>query len=73
MLKNVLPIFSSRIFMVTCLLFKFLSHFEFIFVYSVRVCANFIDLKLGCPTFSIPLAEETVFSPLHILASFVKD
>ena len=27
MSKNVLPIFSSRIFMVTCLLFKSLSHF----------------------------------------------
>ena len=30
----------SRIFMVSCLLFKFLSHFEFIFVHGV----SFIDL-----------------------------
>ena len=30
--------------MVLCLIFKYLSHFEFIFVYSVRLCSNFIDL-----------------------------
>ena len=28
--------------MVSCLIFKPLSHFEFIFVYGVRVCSNFI-------------------------------
>ena len=31
-------------FMVSCLLFKFLSHFEFIFMYNVRECSNFIAL-----------------------------
>ena len=30
--------------MVSCLMFKSLSHFEFIFVHGVRVCSNFIDL-----------------------------
>ena len=30
--------------MVSCLIFKSLSHFEFIFVYGVRVCSNFIDV-----------------------------
>ena len=30
--------------MVSCLTFKSLSHFEFIFVHGVRVCSNFIDL-----------------------------
>ena len=44
MLENVLPMFSSRSFMVSCLIFKSLSHFEFIFVYGVRVCFNFTDL-----------------------------
>ena len=33
--ENVLPMLSSRSFMVSCLIFKFLSHFEFIFVYGV--------------------------------------
>ena len=32
--------------MVLCLIFKYLSHFEFIFVYSVRLCSNFIDLHV---------------------------
>ena len=49
---------------------KSLSQFEFIFVYGVRVCSNFIDLHQAVPTFPTPLAEETVFSPLYILASF---
>ena len=44
MSENVLPMFSSRSFMVSCLIVKSLSHFEFIFVYSVRQCSNFIDL-----------------------------
>ena len=44
MLENVLPMFSSRSFMVSCLIFKSLNHFEFIFVYGVRECSNFTDL-----------------------------
>ena len=35
--------------MVSCLRFKSLRHFEFIFLYGERVC--------GCPTFPIPLAS----------------
>ena len=42
--RNVLPMISSRSFMVSCLIFKSLSHFEFIFVHGVRECSNFIDL-----------------------------
>ena len=47
MSENVLPMFSCRSFMVSCLTFKCLSHFEFIFVYGVRVCSNFIDLHVA--------------------------
>ena len=32
--------------MVSCLIFKSLSHVEFIFVYGVRECSNFIDLHV---------------------------
>ena len=47
-----------------------LFHFShFISVYGVRMCANFIDLYVAVPT---PLAEETVFFSLYILASFVE-
>ena len=30
--------------MVSCLIFKALSHFELIFAYGERMCSNFIDL-----------------------------
>ena len=40
MSENVLLMFSSRSFMVSGLMFKFLGHFEFIFVYGERVCSN---------------------------------
>ena len=30
--------------MVSCLMFKSLSHFEFTFVCGIRVCSNVIDL-----------------------------
>ena len=56
-----------------CLVFTFSSHFEFGFVYGVKVCLNFIGLHVtDCPAVPIPLAEETVFSPLCTLASFLK-
>ena len=36
MSKSVLPMFSSRSFIVSGLTFRYLVHFEFIFVYGVR-------------------------------------
>ena len=45
MSENVLPMFSTRSYMVLCLIFKSLSHFEFIFVYGVRECSTLIDLR----------------------------
>ena len=33
--------------MMSCLMFKSLSHFEFIFMYGVRVCSNFINLHVA--------------------------
>ena len=45
MSESVLPMFSSRSLMVSCLkIFKSLSHVEFIFVHGVRVCSSFTDL-----------------------------
>ena len=72
MSKSVLPMFSSESFIVSGITFRSLIHFEFIFVYDVRECPNII--LLNCyPVFPAPLIEETVFSPLYILASFVID
>jgi len=59
--------------MVSCLIFKSFSHFEFIFVHGVRVCSSFIDLHAACPGFPAMLAEKTAFSPFYVLASLVKD
>ena len=39
--------FSSRSFVVSCLTFKSLRHFEFTFVYGVRVCSSFTDLHVA--------------------------
>ena len=44
MSENAYPMFSSRNFMVSYLIFKSLSHSEFVFVYSMRECSKFIDL-----------------------------
>ena len=42
-----MPIFFSKSFTVSGLTFKSLIHFEFIFVYGVRECSNFILLHLA--------------------------
>ena len=46
MSESVLPMFSSRSFMVSDLMFRYLIHFEFIFVYGVRKCSSFIFLQV---------------------------
>ena len=47
MSESVLPMFSSKSFIVSGLKLKSLIHFEFIFVYSVRECSNFILLHVA--------------------------
>ena len=47
MSKSVLPMFSSKSFMVSGLIFRSLIHFEFIFVYGVRKCPNFLLLHVA--------------------------
>ena len=42
MSKNVLPMFSSRSFIVSDLLVRFLMHWKFAFLYGVRQRSNFI-------------------------------
>ena len=46
MSESVLPMFSSRSFIVSCLTFRSLIHFEFIFVYGVRKSFHFILLQV---------------------------
>ena len=54
MLKSVLPIFSSKGFIVSGLPFRSLIHFEFIFVYGIGECFNFNSFTCNCL-----LTEET--------------
>ena len=65
--ENVLLMFSSRSFMALCLMFKFLRHFELIFVYGMRVCSNFISLCVTVQLFQYHWPKR-----LSILTSFVK-
>ena len=72
MLESVLPMFSSRSFIVPGLTFRYLIHFEFIFVYGVTKCSSFILLHVVDLFSQHRLLKRLSF--LHyILASFVKD
>ena len=44
---SVLPMFSSKSFIVCGLIFRSLIHIEFIFVYGVRKCSNFLLLHVA--------------------------
>ena len=46
MFESVLPVFSYRSFIVSCLTFTSLTNFEFIFVYGVRKCSSVILLHV---------------------------
>ena len=67
-----LPMISSMSFIVSGLTFRSLMYFQFIFVYGVRKCSNFILLHVAIQFSPAPFIEEAVFAPLYILASFVK-
>ena len=68
--------FSSKSFIVSGLIFRFLIHFEFIFVYGVRKYSNFIILHVVVQFFQHHLLKRLYFShciffpPLSIV-SFV--
>ena len=72
MSESVLPMFSSRSFIVSGLTFRCLIHFEFIFVWCQKVF-QFHSFTGSRPVLPALLGKEIVFSPLYIFASFVKD
>ena len=65
MSKSVLPMFSSS-FMVSHLIFRSLIHFEFIFVYGVRECSNFILLHVAVQFCRLHLQKRLSF--LHCIS-----
>ena len=72
MLESVLPMFFSRSLTVSDLTFRCLIHLGFISVYGVKsVLVSFFYKWLT--VFPTPFVKEIVFSPLYILACFVKD
>ena len=64
--------FSSKSFILAHLTFRFLIHFEFIFMHGVRECFSFILLHVAVQ-FSQHHLLKRLFYPLYILASFVID
>ena len=71
-MSSVLPVFSSKSFIVSGVTFRSLIHFEFIFGYGVRKCSSFILLQVVDLFSQHRLLKRLSF--LHyILASFVKD
>ena len=61
MSENVLPMLSSRSFTVSCLAFKFLKHFEFIFVYHLNHLKMYSSVELN--TFTWLCAIITTIHP----------
>ena len=72
MSENVRPMFSSRSFIVSDLTFWTFIHFEFIFVYGVRECSNFVLLQVVVQFSQHHLLKRLSFH-YYILASFVID
>ena len=73
MSSSVLPMFSSKRFIVSGLTFRSLIHFEFVFVYGVRKFSNFILLHVAVQFSQHHLLKRLFLAPLHILAFLVKN
>ena len=73
MSESVLPMFSFRGFIDSGFTFRYLIHFEFIFVYGVRKRSSFILLQVVDQFSQHHVLKRLYFFPLYILSSFVKD
>ena len=72
MSESVLPMFSSRSLMVSCLIFESFSHFEFILVHGVRVCSSFIALHAAVQVSQQYLLKSLTFSHFMFLPPLLK-
>ena len=72
MSESVLPMFSSRSLMVSCLILKSFSHFEFMCVHGVRVCSSFIDLHAALQVSQQYLLKRLSFSHFMFLPPLSK-
>ena len=71
--RECLPMFSSRSFIVSGLMFRSLIHFEFIFVYGVRKCSSFILLQVVDQFSQHHLLKRLSFLHCIFFISFVED
>ena len=68
--QSVVPVFSSKSFIMSVLMFRSLIHFEFIFVDGVRECSDFILIHVAvqfsqhCLLRRLPFLHCTVLPPL---------
>ena len=64
-LKSILPLFSSKSFRFSGHTFKYLTHFDFIFVYGMRNSSCLIILPYSYLFFPTTFIEETVFTIVY--------
>ena len=72
MSENVLSVFSTRSFMVSCLVFNSLSLFESVFACGVRVCSTFTDLHMAVQLSQYHLLKRLYFPHCVFLAPLSK-
>uniref|UniRef100_A0A4X1SW11 Uncharacterized protein n=1 Tax=Sus scrofa TaxID=9823 RepID=A0A4X1SW11_PIG len=72
MSESVLPMFSSRSWMVSCRIFKSFSHFECILVPGVRVCSSLIALHAAVQVSQQCLLNRLPFSHFMFLPPLSK-
>jgi hypothetical protein len=65
--------FSRSNFAISDIILRPLIHFELIWVQVERLGSSFSLLQVDNSVFPAPFIEEAVFSPMHILGSFVKN
>ena len=70
--QSVLPMFSSKSFIVSGLTFRSLIHFEFIIMYGDRECSNFILLHVAVKFFQHHLLKRLSFLPCIFLPPLSK-
>ena len=68
MSEIVLPMFSSKSFVEAVLVFQSLIYFDFIFVYGVRECSNFILMFVAVQFYQHHLLKTLSFLQCRVLA-----
>lgn len=71
--KSILLIYCSKSFIISGLTFTSLTHFEFIFIYVMRMWSSFVVLFcfFACSCTVFPTSLKSLFSLFYILAYFI--